>query len=252
MRKLLVAVLMFAASPALAEDNLKPSAIDASVRTLLAFKVPDAVVQKYLPPGFESNPPAAGPAKGSNLGITLIDYIMVQDPDGKPMPPRNAVVINMPAKKTATGEAVAVVFNGFTVPAGVPGPYSVFGPADITIDRTSHTDPDGKEVVKESWQAKGTDGSALAISLEFIRGTPARGKVEAKLHSAAKPDFFRVYRYEQGADVVRSTATGVDRAINFSFKATGPRLAPIFDGNEQLLAITSVPHYSRTIYLQAM
>jgi hypothetical protein len=177
---------------------------------------------------------------------------MVQDPDGKPMPPRNAVVINMPAKKTATGEAVAVVFNGFTVPAGVPGPYSVFGPADITIDRTSHTDPDGKEVVKESWQAKGTDGSALAISLEFIRGTPARGKVEAKLHSAAKPDFFRVYRYEQGADVVRSTATGVDRAINFSFKATGPRLAPIFDGNEQLLAITSVPHYSRTIYLQAM
>jgi hypothetical protein len=52
MRKLLVAVLMFAASPALAEDNLKPSAIDASVRTLLAFKVPDAVVQKYLPPGF--------------------------------------------------------------------------------------------------------------------------------------------------------------------------------------------------------
>ena len=252
MRKLLVALLMFAASPALAEDNLKPSAVDASVRTLLAFKVPDAVVQKYLPPGFESNPVAAGPAKGSNLGITLIDYIMVQDPEGKPMPPRNAVVINMPAKKTATGEAVAIVFNGFTVPAGVPGPYSVFGPADITIDRTSHSDPDGKTVVKESWQAKGADGSALAVGLEFIRGTPARGKVEAKLHSAAKPDFFRVYRYEQGADVVKSSATGVDRVTNFSFKATGPRLAPIFDGNEQLLAITSVPSYSRTIYLPTM
>ena len=79
-----------------------------------------------------------------------------------------------------------------------------------------------------------------------------RGKVEAKLHSAAKPDFFRVYRFEQGADVVRSSATGVDRVTNFSFKASGPRLAPIFDGNEQLIAITSVPHYSRTIYLQAM
>jgi hypothetical protein len=252
MRKLLVAVLMFAASPALAEDNLKPSAVDASVRTLLAFKVPDAIVQKYLPPGFESNPIAAGPAKGSNLGITLIDYIMVQDPEGKSMPPRNAVVINMPAKKTATGEAVAIVFNGFTSAAGVPGPYGVFGPADISIDRTSHSDPDGKTVVKESWQAKGTDGSALAIDLEFIRGVPARGKVEAKLHSAAKPDFFRVYRYEQGADVVRSSATGVDRVTNLSFKASGPRLAPIFDGNEQLLAITSVPSYSRTIYLPTM
>ncbi len=252
MRKLLVALLMFAASPALAEDNLKPSAIDASVRTLLAFKVPDAVVQKYLPPGFESNPVAAGPAKGSNLGITLIDYIMVQDPEGKSMPPRNAVVINMPAKKTATGEAVGLVFNGFTVSAGVPGPYGVFGPADITIDHAFHTDPDGKTVIKESWQAKGADGSALAVALEFIRGTPVRGKVEAKLHSAAKPDFFRVYRFEQGADVVRSSATGVDHVTNFSFKASGPRLAPIFDGNEQLIAITSVPHYSRTIYLQAM
>jgi hypothetical protein len=252
MRKLLVAVLMFAAWPALAEDNLKPSAVDASVRTLLAFKVPDAVVQKYLPPGFESNPVAADPTKGSNLGITLIDYIMVQDPEGKPMPNRNAVVINMPAKKTATGEAVAVVFNGFTVPAGVPGPYSVFGAADISIDRASHTDPDGKTVIKESWQAKGTDGSALAVDLEFIRAVPVRGKVEAKLYSAAKPDFFRVYRYEQGADVVRASATGVDRVTSFSFKATGPRLAPIFDGKEQLIAITSVPAYSRTIYLPAM
>ena len=128
----------------------------------------------------------------------------------------------------------------------------MFGPADITIDHASHTDPDGKTVVKESWQAKGADGSALAVALEFIRGTPVRGKVEAKLHSAAKPDFFRVYRFEQGADVVRSSATGVDRVTNFSFKASGPRLAPIFDGNEQLIAITSVPHYSRTIYLQAM
>ena len=36
MRKLLVAVLMLAASPALAEDNLKPSAIDASVRSSFA------------------------------------------------------------------------------------------------------------------------------------------------------------------------------------------------------------------------
>jgi hypothetical protein len=42
------------------------------------------------------------------------------------------------------------------------------------------------------------------------------------------------------------------RVTSFSFKASGPRLASIFDGNEQLIAITSVPHYSRTIYLPAM
>jgi hypothetical protein len=44
---------------------------------VLAFKVPDAVVQKLLPAGFESNSPTAGPTKGFNLGMTFIDYLMV-------------------------------------------------------------------------------------------------------------------------------------------------------------------------------
>jgi hypothetical protein len=183
---------------------------------------------------------------------TEIDYLMVQDPEGKPLPPRSTIVLNAPAKKTATGEAASMVFGGFIVPAGVPGPYSVFGPANITIDRSVHTDPDGKSIVNESWQAKADDGSALDIQIEFVRGVPARGKVEARIHSAARPDFYRVYRFEQAADVARSTATGVDRITKFSFKATGPKLAPIFDGNEQLISITSVPNYARAVFLPAM
>lgn len=252
MRKLLFALFVLAASPALAEDNLKLSANDISVRTVLSFKVADAVAQKMLPAGWEINSPTAGPAKGSNLGITLIDYLMVQDPEGKPLPPRSTIVLNAPAKKTATGEAAGMVFGGFIVPAGVPGPYSVFGPADISIDRSVHTGPDGKSIIKESWQAKAEDGSALDIQIEFVRGVPARGKVETRTHSATKPDFYRVYRFEQAADVARSTATGVDRITKFSFKATGPKLAPIFDGGEQLISITSVPNYARAVFLPAM
>jgi hypothetical protein len=144
MRKLLFAFLALAVSPALAEDNLKLSANDISVRTVLSFKVADAVVQKMLPAGWELESPTAGPARGFNLGVVLIDYLMVQDPEGKPLPPRSTIVLNAPAKKTATGEAAGMVFGGFIVPAGVPGPYSVFGPASITIDRSVHTDPDGK------------------------------------------------------------------------------------------------------------
>jgi hypothetical protein len=252
MRNLLLAMLTLAAAPAMAEDNLKLSATDISVRTGLTFKVADAVVQKMLPAGWELNSPTAGPTKGFNLGITLIDYVMVQDPEGKPLPPRNTIVLNMPAKKVGTGEAVTMVFGGFVAQAGVPGPYSVFGPANITVERRSHTGPDGKPMINESWQAKADDGSMLDIQIEFQRGAPARGKVEAKIHSAAKPDFFRVYRFEQAADVARSTAASIDRVSKFSFKATGPTLAPIFDGTEQLISITSIPSYSRSIYLPAM
>jgi len=63
---------------------------------------------------------------------TLIDYVLVQDPEGKPLPLRNIVVLNIPAKKAGTSEAVTMVFGGFIAEAGVPGPYGVYGPAKIT------------------------------------------------------------------------------------------------------------------------
>jgi hypothetical protein len=252
MRSLLLAVLTLAAAPAMAEDNLKLSATDISVRTGLTFKVADAVAQKLLPAGWELNSPTAGPTKGFNLGITLIDNVLVQDPEGKPLPPRSTIVLNIPAKRTGTGEAATMVFGGFIAQAGSPGPYGVYAPANITVGRRSHTGSDGKSMITETWQAKADDGGLLDIQIEFERGTPARGKVEAKIHSAAKPDFYRVYRFEQAADVARSSAAGIDHVSKFSFKATGPTLAPIFDGTEQLISITSIPSYSRSIYLPAM
>jgi hypothetical protein len=67
--------------------------------------------------------------------------------------------------------------------------------------------------------------------------------------SGAKPDFFRIYRVEQAIDVVRSTATAVDRVTKLSFKASGDKLGSLFDGTEQLISVVSVPWYSRQLYL---
>jgi hypothetical protein len=106
MRKVLVAFLMLAASSAMAQDKEKLSATDLTVRTALTFRVADALAQKLLPSGFEVSPPSAGPAKGSNLNVTLIDYLMVQDPEGKPLPPRTTIAMSVPSKKTASGETV--------------------------------------------------------------------------------------------------------------------------------------------------
>jgi hypothetical protein len=251
MRKLLAAALALVVSPALAQDKERLSANDLSVRTALTFKMPDAVVQKLLPPGFEINSPTAGPAKGSNLGMTLIDYVMAQDPEGKPLPTRTTVAMNIPSKITATGQAVGVVFSGFIAHGGAPGPYFNFGAAKINIDRRAHTDADGKSVVDESWEIKADDGNAVAIALQYTRAVPTRGKVEAKLYSGTKPDFWRIYRFEQAADVLRSTATGVDRVAKISINATGPKLSPLFDGSQQLVSVTSIPYYARSIYLAA-
>jgi len=62
---------------------------------------------------------------------------------------------------------------------------------------------------------------------------------------AAKPDFYRIYRVEQATDVLRSTATGVDRIMKLSFKASGDKFGQLFDGTEQLISVVSIPYYSR-------
>src|SRR5262249_27089945 len=83
------------------------------------------------------------------------------------------------------------------------------------------------------------------------RGTGAQQSgSEAPL--SRKPEFYRIYKFEQGADVARRTATGIDRVNKLSIKATGPRFAPLFNGSEQLISITSVPSYSRSIYIPVM
>jgi len=51
------------------------------------------------------------------------------------------------------------------------------------------------------------------------------------------------------ADVVKSTAAGVNRATSLAFRATGPKLGELFDGSQQLVGVTSTPAYSRTIHL---
>jgi hypothetical protein len=253
MRSQLFALILLAASPAAAQqDTEKLAAIDNSVRTVVTFKAPATAVQKLLPEGWEILPPAEGPDKGANLSLYLIDFQLGHDPAGKLLTGRPTLALVVPAKKTGSDLAAAMIPGGYTAQPGVPGPYSNFVAGKVTVERQSHTDGDGKAVIDEKWEIKGDDGSALEFQIQFVRGVPVKEKIETKYYSAAKPDFYRIYRVEQGTDVVRSTATGVDRVTKMSFKTSGGKLAPLFDGTEQLISVTSLPVFSRTIWLPVM
>jgi hypothetical protein len=126
MRHLLAALLVLAASPAIAQDKEKLSSNDLEVRTVLAFKASDAAVQKSLPSGWELNSPATGPTKGFNLGMVLINQTMTQGPDGKPLPARTYIVLIAPAKKTGTDDAGPMVLGGFMGQDGAPGAYGAY------------------------------------------------------------------------------------------------------------------------------
>ena len=51
------------------------------------------------------------------------------------------------------------------------------------------------------------------------------------------------------ADVLRGPDGAADRLRNFSFKAAGGKIGALFDGSEQLVTATSVPWYSRQVFL---
>jgi hypothetical protein len=227
----------------------KPVGTYGELRTVLAFKVSDAAVQTLLPEGWQASPATAGPSKDANLNVIFIDVLTMQNPDGSPGETYRDVVLAVPAKKKGTDVTVGMVVGGLSTPPNVPGAYANFTLANATLDRHSHTDATGKTNVEESWEFKSDGGDAIQLELQFVRGIAARSKIEATPYSGAKPDFHRIYRIEQAADIVRSAATGVDRAQKFAFKAIGPKLSPVFNGSERLISITSLPFYSRQVSL---
>jgi hypothetical protein len=230
----------------------KLTGTNVDVRTGLAFKASDAAVRKLLPAGWEPNPAAGGPTQGANLNVMLLEQIISQDPEGKPVALLRGVVMTIPAKKTGSDAAGPMVFAGFFAPpAAAPGAYGVYMPAKVTAERRLRSAVDGKTTVDESWELIADEAHALKIELQYVRGAAARVKVETRVYSAATPDFFRIYRTELASDVARSTATGVDRVLRFSLKASGRRIAPLFDGSEQLVAVTAIPWYSRQVYVPA-
>jgi len=219
------------------------------VRTVRAFKASPAAVQKLLPEGWEPAPIAAGPSKDANLNVVFIDWITVTNPDGKPGNTVRIAALAAPARKKGTQEAVPMVVAGLASGSYAPGVYGTFAPAKVTADRHERTDASGTSTAEEAWEYVGEGGDKIQLQLRYTRGVAERTKIETKPHSPVKPEFYRIYRIEQAADVVRSTVTGVDRVQNISFTASGPKLSRLFDGKEELVSITSLPWYSRQVTL---
>jgi hypothetical protein len=248
---MIISALLFAEAVS-AQSNEKLFGSNTDVRTFLTFKVDDAKLEKLVPAGWVVNSPTGGPSKGYNLSINLVDQIMQFDAEGKPLQALHGASFGFPVKKSGSNAAGGMVWGGLFSPANTPGAYGVFVPARGVIDRKSRTDLAGESIIEETWQFSSDDGNAIEIQIQYVRGAPTRNKIEANVYAAAKPDFYRIYRGESLSDVVKSTATGIDRVKTFSIKATGSKLGPLFDGSHQLISVTSLPSYTRRTYLPGL
>jgi hypothetical protein len=249
MRALLSMAILLLAGPTFAQEKLSGSNVD--VRIGFAFKVSDAAVRKLLPEGWEVNPPSSGPSQSANLTVSVVDQSINFDAEGKPSSPYRGVALSIPAKKKGSDAAGSMIVDGLFTANYAPGAYGVFLPARVNVDRKTRTERDGKTMVEESWELRADGGHSIEIHVQYLAGATTKSKTEARIYSAAKPDFFRIYRFEQASEVLKSVPTGVDRLSRVSFKAAGDKLGLLFDGSQQLISVTAIPWYSRQVYLPA-
>ena len=219
---------------------------DAETRVSLSFHVNDAALQKMLPPGWTSALSTAAGNPGANLTVNFIDRQVVFDGQGKVYRTGTSryIVLAAPARNAA-GDANTVVLAGLS-PEG-PGAYGVNLTAVVSrVDRSSSAEGEQGGRVDERWEFAAASGEKIELQLTFRRGAAAKTHAETKLRSARHPEFTRTYRIDQAADVVRSRSTP-DRVDRLTFRASGAAFAPLFDGQETLLSVTSFPWYVREI-----
>ena len=220
-------------------------------RLNLHFRVADAALKSWVPAPWQISPAPGGPAKDANLTVVLLQRLLVLGPDGKPTPgaTHRTVALTVPAKNTQTDESAPMVLRVLTTdPQGVPGPYK--NSVKASIRREFMLKGDGAEpgTGSEQWQMQ-SNGGTLEVQIAYLRGVPSRSQGQTKVFSAVEPTFFRLYRFDQGVDFVKSVPAGIDRVQSYRFRSTVPELARLFDGTEQLIAVSVIPWYVREVRL---
>ena len=243
---LLTVVTLLSQHVAFAGEKL--SGVNIDKRTTLWFKASDAGIAKLIPGGWLSAPVSAGPFKGANATVVLINSYFASDANAQPLQPFHGFVLALPAKKSGTDIADnLIVAFGITSEEHAPGVYGVYVAGKVTIERTSTLSTDAGMTISENWQLTSKDGNELGVSLQFKRGPTTKGKLVGRTVSGARPNYYHINHIDQATEIIRSTATDIDRVEKLAFRVTGPRLSQVFDGTEQLIGIGSVPVFSRTV-----
>jgi hypothetical protein len=224
----------------------------ADTRLVVAMRVGQAELQKLVPAPWQVSPIPGGPVKEANFMIVFIDTFLVQDAQGKPDKGAitRKVVFAVPAKHTQTGEMATLITGGFTANINeVPGPYKDFVQATIRREQTQKGVNVEPVLGGDFWEVRDVRGVVIELRIQYQQALLSRAKLEQKVYSGVEPSFFRIYRVDQATDIVKSIPAGIDRVQNYQFRVAVPELKKLFDGTEQLVAITVIPLYVRQIFL---
>lgn len=216
-------------------------------RVVLALKADDAAVTALIPEGWRGLTLPQGPFAGANLLVLLSDRHLGLDPDGTPIDPpasRYAALVAYGVSPEAKGPRMFVLRTYETPP--VVAVYGNAVAAEISRVSTLSGSGDGPRERTETWEIAAENGDRISVKLDYSQGRPGWSSGEAMPYSAETPDFHRIYRYDQLADLAMSTGLGRPLDGEIAFDASVPSL---LDGTQELQAVTVIPVYVRKVSL---
>jgi hypothetical protein len=221
----------------------------AEARMQIDFHVPDAALKAMLPAGTEPAIATAGAAKDANLRMIFIDRINVTAPDGAPTGSGQMVYLAIPIKQAGTSAVAQMLIYGLTSdPKEAPGPFGVYQLA-TTHHMERSTTADAQAQAKEQWEFTSASGEHMELHLQYTRGIGRKASNETKFFSSVNPGFYQIFKVDQNLDIMRNaTITVPDKVKEFQYKASGGKLAALFDGSERVLSIDCLSWYNRAIY----
>lgn len=223
----------------------------AEVRMQLDLAVSPVALKALLPDGWEPFVATSGPAKDCNVRLIFVDRVDINRPDGAPSGTEQMVYFASPIKKAGSSDMVGqMVIDGITANAkNAPGPFKVYqAAATYRVERSIHAAAGGPIESAETWDFTGGDGEHLALHLIYERGVARKLSAETKFFSAADPGSYQVWKIDQGLDIMRNATVPVkDRVKTFEFKASGGRVAKLFDGSERVLSVDALHWYNLAV-----
>lgn len=219
-------------------------------RVIIALKANDAGIAEMMPEGWRLLTLPSGPLARTNLLIGLIDRHATLDPEGKPVAApsgKAAALLAYGVNPEAGGARVFVLRVYETEP--VANTYGTGVPAAISRNATLTDPEEGPTTSHELWSVAPEDGGTFTVDLRREVGRYGWSNAYALPYSPTDPDFHRIYRYDDLAELAMSAA--LDRPLNGSLTVTSdvPSLASVLDGSEQVTGVLVIPVRVRDISL---
>jgi hypothetical protein len=223
----------------------------AEVRMQLDLAVSSQALKALLPDGWEPFVAASGTAKDCNVRLIFVDRVDINGPDGAPVGTEQMVYFASPIKKIGSNEmAGQMVIDGITNnPKAAPGPFNVYQAASAyRVERSTHAAAGGPVENEDTWDFTGANGEHLSLHLTYERGVARKLSAETKFFSASEPNSYQIWKIDQGLDIMRNATVPVkDRVKTFEFKASGGRVATLFDGTERVVSVDALHWYNRAV-----